>query len=1011
MDQKVVEYIQNVAQRNRDWLNRRTNAEDLIALISEVENVFTGQRELDEKLISQIKLNSDYESQRFLDDIFSFNIVQATGINPYTIDSPIVRKLVHKSHFTNSQHNRDGLTNHIRRYIFQQLTQDETLDKKAFINFLHTQQFSDEDIVVIVTEFTNPFYQTDQYNRRRNNLAELAEKKLTKFSEFLLPLLQPSKSFLGVKSNNGFKKIIDQQIFKEQGSSDKRIYWLNFLSDHYPESLENQYYDFLLYKDYNSKSIVDLNCLLFLVNKDAAKFESLVLRAMQEGEIQAGCKYSVLKLLNEKLNGKYRDEIIALGESHFSYYKTTNYKGSYYSEPYTFSGPMSEAYTDYLIQQDKANAQERVERLFNESLFLNYTYFKYVNEKFGEMAITWLITALEKDPDNLPSNVDNYYYPAIFTILDQYNVSEHMGKIIEFSIKLAGKKSRELACKAVSKYEDPALAYATQLVIGKTVDQRVTGALILSNIESENVAAILNDAVDKEINDDTRDIMLEALHDKRFHTAYTKQQVVDMIGKAEARKKLSKWNEKWIEEEKLPRLYWQQTKESVTPQQIRFILYRMKRARGLNSDIEAKQLFNLLDKKRSQAFAKTMLAAFQDSNADSKLKYYLTIAALLGHDDMMHSLNTLFKKSIADKRVKMAEFVIGALAMVGTDKALRHVEVIYRKFANKKPAISLAAQEALTAAATELSISMDELADRIIPDFDFDGMYKNFVVDDHEYRAFISSDFKLNYFTEDNKIRKSAPANIDKELKIEFKEIEKEINAVIKTQSGRLEKYLVEERRWAADNWKTFFFGNPIMFVYALKLIWGVYDQEGNLLNTFYCSEDTSLYDVKDDEVIPEDDQFIGILHPVYLKPEVLSQWKDKAYSMGFVTIFHVLERPVFTVDEKEKDQTYTKKFFGETVPKGADFVNTFLVKQHWIKSTGDGGSSEFTRNFKDGQVRAYANIEGPAAYYQGGNTPAKVFEISFVKKDWKDKIALKDISAVFYSEVVADIDQLVKTQ
>lgn len=70
----------------------------------------------------------------------------------------------------------------------------------------------------------------------------------------------------------------------------------------------------------------------------------------------------------------------------------------------------------------------------------------------------------------------------------------------------------------------------------------------------------------------------------------------------------------------------------------------------------------------------------------------------------------------------------------GTNKALRSIEVISRKMANKKPKISKLALESLEAAASELGITQDQLSDRIIPDFDFEGPYKTFEVNGEEFR-------------------------------------------------------------------------------------------------------------------------------------------------------------------------------------------------------------------------------------------------------------------------------------
>ncbi len=718
-------------------------------------------------------------------------------------------------------------------------------------------------------------------------------------------------------------------------------------------------------------------------------------------------KFSIYFELNRKLNGKYHDIIVSMSEDYIRslfHNPPSKYPNDVYLRR---EGHWSIVYSVYLLQKDREKGKERIKQLLNESLFLLADYFRFLEKDFGEESVPWLVEQLFKDSGQ------REHFTVLFGLISKYDIRLHIDRILEFMINHSNTKSRNQAAVLLAKYPEEIFPIAEKLVNEKTVDQRIAGAQILAELNTEEATELLNKAVDQETNDDTRNIMLESLAEKRFAIPYTFPMVKDMIDKAEGRKKLTRWNEKWIEEDKLPKLFWLDNKAELKPTEIRFLIYRMKQAKGLNSDIEARQMIHCIDKSSSSAFAKAMLVAFQNSNADSKLKYYLSIAGLLGGDEMTYLLNSLFRKSIADKRVKMAEYAIGALAMVGTSKALRSIEVIYRKFANKKPAISAVAKEALTTAATELNISMDELADRIIPDFDFDGLYKHFEVDGDEYRAFVNADFGLSFINESNKIRKSVPPNTSKELKAEFKEIETEIRDVVKSQSGRLEKYMLDERRWAAEDWHNFFFMNPILFVYAMKLVWGVFDENNNLEQVFYCTEDASLYDVNDDEVAVPADRFVGILHPALLSIADRKLWFDKIFDMQLSTIFPIFERTVFSVADDELELNYTKHFFNQDVPKGADFVNTFLVKRNWLKTSGDGARSNFTKHFRDGKIIADANIDGPMAFYSGGNTKATVFEISFitVKEMRREKVLLKDVPPVFYSEVMFDIDQLLKAE
>jgi len=994
MEQQVIDHINDATLRVRARLERSNDPgiPAAIGVVTDIGRAFLGEIPFDASLVNRaLQLKQKYYVQWVLQDILSVSTATYPEAYPWTFDKPVIRSLVQHKYY-NTSIPSDPILPAICLYIFQMLSVYDNLDTKAFISFLHEQGFTDEDIITICTQY-NPFYQRTPAFTGTLEIPE--ESGLTAFSKYLIPLLTVDK----------LKALVDQVMFQRKDDYYIVASWLKIMLDHHPQGIDN-YGDFLIY-DYQNRLNINVPAIFLLIEKNAAGYESIIIQALETGYADAGPRYGIMLALNKQLNGKYRSAIEQTGEQNlYTFLKPNTYISIVY-EPDVFGKPMSVAYFDYLFEENAQNAQTRLKTFYADAVFFNSKFFTYTQSRLGAEALPLLLEALKKDPGNVPKDdLNGHYYFVLFENLMKYDLAPYREILVDFAVRCTAKPVHELACRILSN-DTNALADAQALLKGKTTHHRITATLILSQMGTPEAVALLNDAVEKESNDDIRDIMLETLQDK-FKEPYTTEQLKAMIRHAASRKKLNKWNEKWIDETRLPGLFWRDSSDALDEESIRFLFYRMKRAKGLNSDIEARQLLNHIDRGRSQAFAKALLIAFQDSNADTKLKYYLTLAALLGDDDLMNNLNALFKKNIADKRMKMAESVVGALAMIGSDKALRIVEVIYRKFASKKPSVSQAAKAALDAAAQELGLTTDELADKIIPNFDFDGIYKTIMIDGDEYRAFISSDFKLSYFTEDNKIRKSLPSNASKELKAEFKDIEKEVNDVVKSQSGRLEKYMVEERRWPVEHWRTFFFNNPIMFVYALKLLWGVYDKDGKLVNAFYCSEDTSLYDVHDEEVDPEDEQYIGIIHPLHLSEEALSAWKDKLYTMSMVTIFPILERRVFAVDSRERELTFTKAFFDQNIPKGADFVNTFLVKRNWHKGSGDSGSSEFTKSFKDGLVRAYANIEGPSAWYQGGNAPAKMFEVSFLGKNWNEKVALKDVPPIFYSEVLTDIDLMI---
>lgn len=1005
MEQRIKDAIFARAKEHTSRLMGDPGLQSTTDIINDVARALTEPSGLDDRLLARIKNHNIHHLSGFLNSVFNRYWSTDGQSLTWSLDSLIVKQLVHRKNLSQGD---DSLSNVIRMFIMHlwHLWRDNEVNGKTIAAFLHQQQFSDKEIVAIVISSGDDVFFQNARRSEYDYVEGKADRQLTAFGEYVLPLLKASSGFLGFGKSSEIKSSIDHAVLGA-GSSRMRTAWLSLLMKYSPENAPKDVSEFLVFSSYGSQKSVNIQCAVFLINEDAVKYEAVVIDALNKYQIDEGSKFGIYRLINRLQQGRHADVLRSIAEAHLAYFKADNQTGSYFHEPKVFSERLDEAYFDWLFDADPKQAIERVTQFFQESTFLNYRIFPYVVKKFPAEGLELLRTALKKDPGKLPQYVEVEYYKTIFELLLAFDLNLFKKDLLEFAVERAGKRSRELACELVSKLGDSIFQDAQSLLQGKTVDERVTGALILSLVPSTAAKTALNEGVDKETNDDTRDIILESLATERFGKPFTQAQVKDMIALAAKRKKLNKWNEKWIDESVLPGLKWN-SGETLDPDAVRFLFYRMKRAPGLNSDIEARQVIQHIDKTSSGEFAKFLLKSFQDSNADVKIKYYLTLGALLGDNDMMSNLNALFTKSMTDKRMKMAEYVVGALAMVGTDKALRLVETIYRKYANKKPAVSLAARNALDAAASELNLSMDELTDRIIPNFDFDGIYKHITIDGEEYRAFVNDEFKINYFNEDNKIKKTLPASASKELKASFKDIEKEIGVVSKSQTVRLEKYMIEERRWASDDWTRFFFNNPIMSVFAMKLLWVVYDATGSLTKVFYCSQDASLYDVNDDEVSLDAGETVGILHPIFLSADQLDAWKQKLYDMSMTTIFPIVDRGVKTVVPAEAELNSSQVYAGKDIPKGADFVNAYLVKKNWIKSTGDGGRSDFSKLYKDGLIKAHAGIDGPAAWYQGGTAPAKMYDVSFWSKESRNTLKLKDLPPVFYSEVMSDIESMI---
>jgi len=817
-------------------------------------------------------------------------------------------------------------------------------------------------------------------------------------------------------------------------------YFVRFLMAVKPEVAEKHAAALLKLSYMTQGGIIDT-----FLTRDAKKYEKDAYNAISKQSIPKD-KIDGFELLDKHFPKKYDEERLKLLYEYLDWYtnEVNNLKNSYFYEAYqniydkkgnyVDYMPLSAFITDKLLDTDKKNFMPYLEKFVAETSKFNEQIVKVIEKHLKQDSIPLLFTMLKADG----KKNNRTFFKTAFEAIQKHDFTAFEDTLWELA-KGKNKGVRELVAVTLSKQKDKAIPNAEKLLLeGKNADTRQAGALILSLIGNEKTKKILMKALNAEKSDDARDLMLTNLADKLYKKAGEKE-VAEMVTYAKERGKLDKQVEKWIDESKLPALNFQSGKR-LDLDTVRFLLYRMSRAKEMKSDIEAKVILNLIDRSKSGAFAKEIFNLYLGNGADSKQKYCLALAGLLGDDEVVQTLrstvqrwaeNTLkwiqddkgtWQQTGEGARLKMAEYAVGALALIGSNKALRAVEFFSRKYRSKNKNIGEAAKNALKTAAEELGISPYELADSIIPDFGFDGLFKSFDIKGSEYRAFIDNDFKLAYFDDNNKKLKSPPKGTPDDLKNEFKEIAKEVRDIVRSQSDRLEQYMVIGRRWTKENWERFFLGNPIMFVYAIKLIWGEFDKNGKLVNAFYCSEDTTLLNLEDDEISIDEDNMVGMLHPLHISEQARRQWQDKFYEIGIETIFPQMNRAVHSITDADKNILINNTFSGRKVDARA--AVGYFEKLGWQRgSVVDGGMvSAYRKSFEEAGIDVMIEVDGIfMGYYDyddahlGRLYLVKTGSIQFGSytydepSDEKDKrlIPFKDVSDIIYSEIIGDLEKI----
>ena len=278
-----------------------------------------------------------------------------------------------------------------------------------------------------------------------------------------------------------------------------------------------------------------------------------------------------------------------------------------------------------------------------------------------------------------------------------------------------------------------------------------------------------------------------------------------------------------------------------------------------------------------------------NNKADTKLKNILIPYCIFQPEDKLLKLKTQIEEWALNSRGALAAHAVYAIALNASKFALVLVDTMSVKIKNNQ--VKNAAKDALKKTAKALEISEDELIDKIIPDLDFDkkGMRELHYGGeaDRVFKLQIKNDFTIEVTDSNNKVLKSLPApnsKDDKETadasKKELTLIKKNIKMITSNQMTRLNKVLLNGRKWSYKTFTELFVDNPIMNIFALKLIWGVYDEKNNLIESFRYMEDGSFNTFDEEEYIFEDSlknkKNITLVHPIELDEEQLSKWKTQ---------------------------------------------------------------------------------------------------------------------------------------
>jgi predicted DNA-binding WGR domain protein len=335
------------------------------------------------------------------------------------------------------------------------------------------------------------------------------------------------------------------------------------------------------------------------------------------------------------------------------------------------------------------------------------------------------------------------------------------------------------------------------------------------------------------------------------------------------------------------------------------------------------------DRESLAEFAWALFGRWQDVDAPSKDGWVLTALGWFGDDETVRRLSPLIRIWPGESQHARAVTGLDVLAQIGSEVALTHLNGIAEKA--KFKALKARAQEKVAQIAAELGLTRDQLADRLVPRLGLDDEATS-VIDygPRQFRVGFDEHLKPHVVDPDGKRRKDLPkpgARDDEELApAEYKRftaLKKDVRTIAADQIHRLERAMVDQRTWTAEEFHTVLAAHPLLWHLVRRLVW--ITDEGI---SFRLAEDRTLADAGDDEFTLPGTATVRVAHPVDLA-DALPAWGEVFADYEILQPFPQLGRPTHAFDPAEHLVPQLAKYAGHDMPVGKVLG---LTKHGWVR-------------------------------------------------------------------------------
>jgi len=312
--------------------------------------------------------------------------------------------------------------------------------------------------------------------------------------------------------------------------------------------------------------------------------------------------------------------------------------------------------------------------------------------------------------------------------------------------------------------------------------------------------------------------------------------------------------------------------------------------------------------KSLEALGEHLYSNWKKSGFVAADRWALDYYGFLAGNRITATLTTELTNWSAAGQHRRAFWAVDVLAGLATDDSARALWNIQRE--NRFDGLTGRAGAGLATIAAARSMTADELHDEMVPDLGLKlGQKLVFDYGPRQFEGQITPELRVRLREVGESWRDGLPGarKSDDGAKVgvakgQLSHLKRLLLKVRKHQPGRIERAMVDQRRWSKARFEKVLLQHPLMAFLAQGVIWGQYGEGGAMLGCFRVDEGLELVDASDEPTSIEANAAVGAVHPAELDGDRVRAWSAILADYEILQPFAQLDRQIVTAADADSE-------------------------------------------------------------------------------------------------------------